>query len=232
MKKDKVKNLQVKFSDAVAGCLPIQLKAGNKKYVDCFSCYWDPLPDLKHWLEAIVIGVEQTSFTYDNEGQNIKFDAQSLWIDREKKYLFTITWIEGNRVEFQVVVDRKQMIGAFFNGFVKYFKSDKYNPLEWEFHAIHDKLYNLLALDYEQLVDYCAKLNTQELTALLERIDDVRGVLWVDDYVSKDYNKKTFEDKREQIKKMLKQNANPYEGMSLANFRSEIIEKYLKENEL
>jgi len=86
MKKEAIEKLEIEYYDAEAGWINIRLKAGNKIYEERMSHVFDPLPDLKCWLEAIVIGVEQTSFTFDNEGNVIKFDAQRKWINREKKY--------------------------------------------------------------------------------------------------------------------------------------------------
>ena len=227
MKKEAIEKLEIEYYDAEAGWINIRLKAGNKIYEERMSHVFDPLPDLKCWLEAIVIGVEQTSFTFDNEENVIKFDAQRKWINRKKKYLFTIIWEDENRVEFQVLVDKKQMIDAFYSRLVSFYKSDKYNPREWEFHITHNKLCSFLNLDYSQLIDYCAKLSKLKLIELLKGIEANEAVWWIEDDYPTDYDAKSFEDKREDMKELFENNANPYDGLSLSDFRSEIIENYL-----
>ena len=230
MEKEKKEKLQIEYYDAKAGWINIRLKSCDKMYEERFSHVFDPLPDLKCWLEAIVIGVEQTSFTFDNEGNVIKFDVQRKWINCETEYLFTITWEDENRVVFQVLVDKKQMIDAFYSSLVNFYNSDKYNPKEWEFSITHNKLCNLLNLDYSQLIDYCAKLSKQKLIELLNEIEADEAVWWVEEDYLTDYFNKSFEDKKEDMKVLLNNNANPYNGMSLSDFRSKIIENYLNEN--
>lgn len=223
-----IEKLQVEYYDVEYGCFPFRLKAGDKLYKDVMSCYWDPLPDLKHWLEALAIGVEQTSFTYDNEGQIIKFDAQRKWVNREIRHLFTISWEDKKRIEFQVLLDKKQMIDAFYTTLIKFFKSADYDPKHWEWHSLHSKLEKYLDMDYSQLLEYCVRLNKQELIELLKKIE-ANDIYWIEDgdFYSKEYKQKTFEERKENMKELLNENANPYGGTSLFDFRSEIIEKYL-----
>jgi hypothetical protein len=70
----KIEKLEVEFYDCVVGWLRLKISAGKQCENLSFSHCFDPLPDLKCWLEAIALGVEQTSFSYNPEGSVIKFD--------------------------------------------------------------------------------------------------------------------------------------------------------------
>jgi hypothetical protein len=70
----KQEKIKVKFYESVVGWLRLKISAGEQYANLSFSHCFDPLPDLKCWLEAIALGVEQTSFSYNPEGNIIKFD--------------------------------------------------------------------------------------------------------------------------------------------------------------
>jgi hypothetical protein len=176
-KKIEIKKLVVEYDAAISGCLPFKVTACDQSYYDVMSCYWDPLPDLKKWLESIVIGVQQCSFKYDNEGQIIKFDFKMIWQDHQKICQFSVFWNNKNHLYFRVFVEIKQLVNAFYCATMQMFDSEIYNPKEWEWK------------------------NAAEETAETLNINE----------------------------KFLRfTNANPYEGASKEDFRSEIIENYLK----
>ena len=134
--KVKIETLAVEYYDIETGCMPIRITAGEKEYTDCFSCYWDPLPDLKQWLESIVQDVEQCSFTYDNEGQVITFDYKCLWLDRKKVCQFSVFWKDNNNsLLFKTLAETRQLVEAFYCSLINLYDSDEYNPREWEFKA-------------------------------------------------------------------------------------------------
>jgi len=224
-----IEKLQIEYYDVEAGWMNIRLKAGDKMYEERMSHVFDPLPDLKLWLEAIVLGVEQTSFTFNNEGSMIKFNAKRRWVNRKINYLLTIIWEDGNKIEFQVLVDKKQMIDAFYTTLVNFFNSDKYVPRKWERQTIYDKIEKYFKINHEQILDYCAKLSKQELIDLFKTIEADVADWWIENDYPQDYDTQSFEDKRENMKYLLEKNANPYDGTSLSDFCSEIIEKYLNE---
>jgi len=159
---------KVEFYEVDSGWLRYNI--GDSDFTASFSSYWCPLLDLKHWLEAIALGVEQTSFAYEPEASfDIRFDfsravtgkksiyegktfydkelidiftisetkevcyyndlAQELY---EKKLIIPLITSEKDTVYFQKIVDRKQLVAAFYNAVVNFFNSEKYKPKEWE----------------------------------------------------------------------------------------------------
>jgi len=66
--------IKVEFTECEVGWLYLTVSDGKRDIELHFSHCFDPLPDLKIWLEAIALGVEQTSFSYNPEGNIIKFD--------------------------------------------------------------------------------------------------------------------------------------------------------------
>ena len=247
-REEQLEKFDVEYFDVEAGWMMINLKQGDQTYEERMSHVFDPLPDLKSWLEAIVIGVEQTSFTFDNEGNDITFDARRHYGRYDEPlYRLSIFWRDHYPVEeqlkFQAIMSQKQLVSEFYNKLVKLFNSDEYNPKAWEQHIIHEKLQKKLNMNYEQVLDYSAKLNIQELIDLLKSIE-ADNTVWdleldcdyeyysevFDELVNwrKGYDKQSFDVKREDLKRVFAANAYPYDGLSLSGFRSEIIEKYLK----
>ncbi len=68
--------LQLTFSNAEAGWIDLLFIYNNTVVKERISHCFDPLPQLKIWLESIVLGAEQTSFSYNNEGAIIKLDFE------------------------------------------------------------------------------------------------------------------------------------------------------------
>ena len=125
--------INVDFQDTISGWINFTIKAGDKMFESMFSCVFDPLLDLKHWLEAIIIGVSQTSFSYDTEGSEFKFDFER---NKNNEYLFTFSNYgeEENKIYIEVQVDKKQLVEAFYNSYIEFTLSDRYIQGEWEKH--------------------------------------------------------------------------------------------------
>ena len=105
MKKEKkLEPIEIEFQKVYKGWLYFEIKVGIKSFRDRFSNINDPLSELKKWLEAIAVGVEQTSFEYNNERYYIKFDYQRV----ADMGLFTISdgfniYDEENPILFKVM---------------------------------------------------------------------------------------------------------------------------------
>jgi hypothetical protein len=194
------------------------------------SHVYDPLPDLKRWLEAIAINVEQTSFTFDNEGNFIKFDAQRRY--QSDKCQLSVIWeddIENkNNLEFQAEVERKQLVEAFYCSMINMFESDKYEPRQWEWKSMHQQLCQMLEMNYVQLVNHCLNISKQQFAELLSR--GRNNNTEPDDWnIPDNYDTLNIEEKKPIVYQMLNQvNVNPYDGTSKKDFQSEIIENYLE----
>lgn len=157
--------LKVDFSEVNAGWLTYKLQIGEQTFEDSFSECYDPIPDLKHWLEAIAIGAQQTSFVYDNEGQEIKFDFNNI------THFKSVITISENRTKrpfyIQANIDRKQIVESFYNSFNNFIKSDKWFAREWEHEYISEKLCKDLNLNKASLIEELITLKENELSDLL-----------------------------------------------------------------
>ena len=113
--KPKIEILTVDFYEVDMGWLYYKLIIGKQIFDNRFTTTFDPLPDFKHWLEAISIGVQQTSFGYDNEGDHIKFNFERVYWDRE-----TLTIYKNERVLIKANIDRQQIVKAFYLGLLTF----------------------------------------------------------------------------------------------------------------
>ena len=167
--KPKIEFLTVDFYEAKAGWLRYKLTIGQQSFGNRFSHVWDPLSDLKHWLEAISIGVQQTSFQYDNEGDYIKFDFERVCWDEE---VLTISEAyENGQVFIKENIDRRQIVKAFYFGLLTFASSDKFSSKEWEVEYLKERLCKILKTDEETLIGQLADLNKKELGELLFNAD-------------------------------------------------------------
>ncbi len=127
---DKTEQVIFKIHTAEAGWLDFTITVGEQSFSDSFSHVFDPLYDLKWWLEDISRNVQQTSFKYDNEGKIIQLDFSFL---SSSKKVFTISKPhQDNRVCVQSRVDSKQLVGSFYTEIIEFANSDKYDPHYWE----------------------------------------------------------------------------------------------------
>lgn len=82
-KENKTETVIVDFYNVDGGWIFFKVKVGEQLFDGRFSEVFDPIMDFKKWLEAIAIGVQQTSFEFDPEGNDIKFDIERVCWDRE-----------------------------------------------------------------------------------------------------------------------------------------------------
>lgn len=262
-KENNIEELHIEFGDTEAGWMNINFIYMDKKYQERMSHCFDPLPEMKTWLENIANGAEQTSFAYDDEGTIVKFDFEyrtylriidsghPVLASRDPIEIFTISYpyfgnkryeddrdkeelllkeqqnmAEKVKIVFRIEVERKKLIHAFYMGLINFFQSKEYRPLEWEFHSTHDKLGKKLNLDYNQLIEYCEKLNKTELINLLNEVNANDAVWWLEEDFD-NFDNESPNEKRTIIVDLFDTNANPYDGTSMQKFRSEKIEKYL-----
>jgi len=124
--------LEIEFGETRNGLLYFTLTLGDQSVEMRFSDVFDPLPDLKRWLEAIVIGVRQCSFQWDAEGPDYKFDFERMTYER---WGFTAgnTYLdEGEEPAIRNWVDRRQLVTAFYRGFLEFEASPEFKRYEWE----------------------------------------------------------------------------------------------------
>lgn len=251
------RNLKVEFTDVRYGLIHFRMTLGEKSYETNFSDVFDPLLRFKHWLEAIAIGVNQCSFSFDPEGDEIKFDfARVSW----NKEMFTVSYDYGDEEPFlSDYIDRRQLIEAFYLGLLEFYDSSNLLRENWEVEYMHERLSGSLNLEYETLVEELSRLQRNELKDLLFKAapkyllscpsappDKAWGYL-IDNFmgdeippqhpivhtpmewnIEEDFDDWSPEKKRELVRECLSEKANEHEGTKISLFRSSIIADYLE----
>lgn len=188
-KKEIIEALNVEFYEADAGWLLFKITIGNQEFDDRFSHVFDPIPELKVWLESMAIGAQQASFWYDNEGQEIKFNFEKITWDREKFYATERNDIKNNAFII-ATVSRRQIVHAFYNGLLDFARSEKYSAKEWEIKFMKERLCKLLKIDETTLLTKILELDKDNVEELLFR---ACPSYWMS--IPKDFNKKTIKEK-------------------------------------
>jgi len=211
-KENKAENLTVDFYKCYGGWLCFKLNIGEQSFDDRFSHVFDPLLDLKNWLEAISTGVKQTSFNYDNEGTEFKFDFERVYW---KKEVLTISETHENGKELiKATVDRKQIVKSFYLGLLTFASSDKFKSEEWEIEYLKERLCDMLNIDEETLIEQLADLDKKELGKLLF---NANPMYWISFPEAKDKNEECdmfiqdIDDKNNEIVNELKRAETPME---------------------
>lgn len=165
----KTEDVSVDFYKVDAGWICFRVRAGEQLFDGRFSEVFDPIMDFKKWLEAIAIGVKQTSFDLDPEGNDVKFDFDRVCWDRE---VLTIgSPYEGGEVFIQANVLRKQVVKEFYMGLINFSKSDKYKPAEWETEYFKERLCKIMKIGEDELITQMLEFNRSELTKFLFNAD-------------------------------------------------------------
>lgn len=248
--------LEVEFTDVEYGLIYFRMRLGGKSYETRFSDVYDPLLSFRHWLEAVSVGVHQCSFSFDTEGEEIKFDLARISRERE---VFTVSYDYGDGSPFlSDYVDRRQLVGAFYLGFLEFYENSDLLKENWEVEYMWERLSGITGLDYEALINELARLNRAELKNVLFKAapryllscpsadpDKAWGYL-IDNFTGEEippehpiietpmewnieegFDEWTADAKVTLIKECLSEAANDREGTKIAEFRSGIIADYL-----
>ncbi len=165
----KTEDITVDFYEVDAGWICFKVKVGEQLFDGRFSEVFDPVMDFKKWLEAIAIGVKQTSFDFDPEGNDIKFDFERVCWDRE---VLTISEpYEDGEVYIKANVNRRQVVKEFYMGLINFSKSDKYKPAEWEIEYLKERLCKIMEISEDKLINQMLELDRNELKKFLFNAD-------------------------------------------------------------
>lgn len=223
----KTSDFQVEFLQAKAGWLRFEVTSAEMTFEGAFSAVFDPLLKFKAWLEALAVGVEQASFTYDAEGPYITFD----W-DYNKLVISTDNY---QTILFSVTTERHHVISAFYNALKDFAESDRYKREEWEEVNVYQEVSSALNVEGEQLIQYLLTLTKAELNQLLG------GPPWYLDYHPQlpsfkedveqhhDYDNLSTDIKEKVLENWLECPTKdmPCYGTSLKDMSSEVVEGYL-----
>lgn len=106
------KKLEVEiWTEDDSGFIYVTLTLGHQIYETRFSDVWNPVEDLRRWLEAICIGVEESAFVIQNEGEDTKFNFRIWGIG---KALFFVGW-EMHDMYMVEHVNRVQFVREFYD---------------------------------------------------------------------------------------------------------------------
>jgi len=254
---DGIKELIVDFEEIRYGLLYFTITLGDKSFKTNFSDVFDPILNFKRWLEAICIGVEQCSFSYDPERDEIKFNVESISYDRD---IFTVSYYCGDdETLLSDYVDRRQIVSEFYLGLLNFRDSPKFEKYQWEKEVFADRLTNLLGIGYESLITELAKLGRKQLNDWLCKADPRRlrpapaedeeadlAILLKSELsnsektfnresdrseiewnIPLDYSNWNVDEKRKLVEECLSENCSLHEGIKIKDFKSKIIEDYL-----
>ncbi len=234
---NKTEFLNVEFYEASYGWLSYKIKIGNETFEDSFSEVFDPLHYLKEWLEKISCGIEQTSFSYDNEGAYIRFHFQQI---NNKNGQFTILDCDSpNDTFINKIVEREQLVKEFYLGLMNFAKSDKYDPKQWEYKLMKERLCKILNKDEQSLINELLTYNRNQMTDILfnlipeneteEDEFDFNYIAHIVEWdIPKDYDNWEKSKKKEYIIESINESISPWHGMKLSEFQSDIIENFIK----
>ena len=169
-----LKKLNFKIYEISAGWIFFGITLNKRVFKGCFSEVFDPLLDLKHWLEAIAIGVQQTSFSYNPEGEIIRFDFQQVaW----NKQVLTISEVGDKPTVFLTGdVIRHQLVKSLYLGLLSFANSSKYKAEEWEIETMGERLCKSLNLNEKKLIAYLLKLDKLELGSVLFNVNPTNTI--------------------------------------------------------
>ena len=256
--RNNIENILVEYLEAKYGWIIFKVTAGEQVFEGRFSDVWDPLIDFKHWLEAISIGVQQTSFDFDAEGPDYKFDFNRESWNRE---VLTISNpYKNDQFYIKAKVDRKQIVKAFYSGLLEFAKSENFKK-EWEIEYIKERLCCALKMDENQLIDSLLELDKKILGETLFKIDPIYTFsyptaedkkeeigLFVDEALGKgiskehqrietanewnipdDYDTWSMDNKRKFIINCINEKTFGRYGTKIKDFKSSLIENYINE---
>ncbi len=92
------------------------------------SSVWCPFPSLIHWLEAIVVDVQECAFRWDAEGP----DGELRWYRAGKSGRLKASWWTRDTIEREVRLNKIQLVRAFYESFRSFVDSDRFDPLSYE----------------------------------------------------------------------------------------------------
>ena len=171
-----LKKIEVDFYEVTAGWIFFHLIVGENIFDSVFSAVFDPLPELKDWLEDIALGKEHTSFSYDPEGKQYRFDYEYHQSD---KVTFTISEAFGDgNVVMKANASRNQLVHAFYIGFLSFANSAKFHSEEWEIQFIQERLCKITELPETELMNKIVDLDRIELKKLLFQANPAHKIVF------------------------------------------------------
>lgn len=235
---------QVHLTHAKHGFIYYEIQYGNIFFKNEFDTAFDPMMDLKNWLEEISIGLEnQNTIRIENGGELIHFVFKEV---QNKGFLFLSDY-DPDKSIMRIPTTRKEVVRNFYKAVIDFSNSPKYEPEEWETVYLKDKLCKHFGgVSEETLVEILLCMNRENLLKLLFKTKKwsvpyqfkANRIKYIDSHyfanhfsnsLPKNYDDLSELKKEEIILHWLNQivNQNNWNGVSLRKFKSEIIEDFL-----
>lgn len=224
--------LTIQFGRVRWGLLHFTLSLGDESVETNFSDVYDPMFRLKHWLEAIAVGVEQCSFSYDPEGNDIRFNFRQVTYDRNE---FSVAYSYSTKDDEPLLigdVDRRQLVECFYRGFLDLDASRDFDRYQWEPEPYWHLIQTETGLDINSIIDEVIQLERLEVVLLdhrlsIERDNDFAPAPFYWDFPV-GYDELPKDEKRTLLRKRLEMGSNQGQsGTKLAEIRSDLVESFL-----
>lgn len=246
--KSMFKKFQVHLTHAENGYLYYEIQYGNLYFKNEFDTAFDPILDLKNWLEEISTGHEnEYPIEIENGGELIHFIFKEV---QNKGFLFVSDYDPAKPI-MQIPTTRKEVVQNFYEAITEFANSTKYKPEEWETVYLKDKLCKHFGgVSEETLVEMLLCMNRENLiTTLFKTVrwqvlvkfkqDEMiyeDSFYFADHYknaLSSEYDLLTIREKKKIIENWLNNiiNKENWDGTPLKDLKSEIIEAFLKKND-
>ena len=254
------KKLEVNFHTTIYGLIEFTITIGDESFENNFSEVFDPIINFQKWLEAICNGVEQCSFSFDPEGDEIRFSLERIGYEQA---IFTISSAyDISDIFLSGYVDRFQLVKEFYFGVLNFYNSPKFRKYQWQGEPFAERLGNLLDMNYETLLTDLSKLGRKQLNDFLckadprhWRVDPSReeesalaeqlksellkgpktfvrkaGESEIRWNIPLDYSNWSVDEKRKLVTECLSENCSWNNGTKIDDFKSRIIETFLRES--
>lgn len=95
------------------------------------SSVHDGFPDLIAWLEAVTTGVERCEFTWNAEGP-VGLLRVGDASPRTTDAVLSVGWPAASEKTIETRIDRRQLVGAFYQAFRRFVRCPRYDPVRYE----------------------------------------------------------------------------------------------------
>ena len=149
---------------------PVDHASPKFEFMVYMTSVWCPFDNYISFIEAIVIQVQECSFSWDAEGP----DCVIQWARRFRNEdgFLTIEWCGKEEFKHRMHLETKQVVGELYQSFRSFVESKRYDPLRYEKLTIGETLLLGLGGQYslEQIAAHIKTLDTVEARKLIASI--------------------------------------------------------------
>ncbi len=152
---------------------PIDHESPRLEFMVYMTSVWCPFADYIRFIEAIVIQVQECSFSWDPEGPYGAMKWHRKFLDKDG--FLTMEWsAREDKFEHRMHLETKQVVGELYQSFRRFVESDQYDPLRYEALTIGEGLLLGLGGQYtlEQITTHVKTLDVTEARRLIDSILD------------------------------------------------------------